>query len=613
MEKVGGSGSPEQFALNAQGLGFAPPGADGKSRWEHQPAIAGGTKRMWLWGGNDQDVQNADRFLIGIKALFKARALLVSARGLTSFPVGITGPLVDAPIPAQSIRNGGLKMTITLSCDLFVEPGVVLQAAHETNSKVSADELIGQSGGAALSAANPSLLTNPSTTYIFVGLTALQSSAEGWNRKAKLQMIATATNDSARISRGGQSLELTFPPVPDYNPSGDEVIQVAIPGAMVRSGRATVVPIDHAAIRVQADRADCEVSEWESWSVCSRVCRPGTQHRSRSVLSTNRGQGSECPPTYEERICNTCDPCSGVECQNGGLCAFGQCICPPGYSGSDCTAPPPILEPFWVTDDWSQCTSTCGGGLQTRVATCMYVEKSGLTTAVPEEEMKPLLATYEKMVQENPDEDPLSLRVVSNSMDRTRLCEPAGMPLTERPCNPQDCDDAIVTVVMNVGDSPDQESSENMRRRRLLLWGSDDDMMSTVGAVVDYARSEAAQAAVHSELVSSLGLDDLQATVQQVGSFVNDASDAIDEVSNLVGQASSIWDSFSGFVSAWGRQRRSRRISTSGQANRLGGSITMRLYSPGAALKQAQGLKTRGDVAAAIGLSRATANRYPSL
>jgi hypothetical protein len=31
------------------------------------------------------------------------------------------------------------------------------------------------------------------------------------------------------------------------------------------------------------------------------------------------------------------DPCDGVACLNGGLCNEGNCLCAPGYEGSDCS------------------------------------------------------------------------------------------------------------------------------------------------------------------------------------------------------------------------------------------------------------------------------------
>ena len=32
----------------------------------------------------------------------------------------------------------------------------------------------------------------------------------------------------------------------------------------------------------------------------------------------------------------SCDPCSDVECQNGGTCAEGVCTCADGYEGTNC-------------------------------------------------------------------------------------------------------------------------------------------------------------------------------------------------------------------------------------------------------------------------------------
>jgi hypothetical protein len=31
------------------------------------------------------------------------------------------------------------------------------------------------------------------------------------------------------------------------------------------------------------------------------------------------------------------DPCETVKCENGGYCANGSCVCPPGFTGADCS------------------------------------------------------------------------------------------------------------------------------------------------------------------------------------------------------------------------------------------------------------------------------------
>lgn len=34
---------------------------------------------------------------------------------------------------------------------------------------------------------------------------------------------------------------------------------------------------------------------------------------------------------------NPVDPCDNISCLNGGYCANGQCVCPQGYKGADCS------------------------------------------------------------------------------------------------------------------------------------------------------------------------------------------------------------------------------------------------------------------------------------
>jgi len=84
----------------------------------------------------------------------------------------------------------------------------------------------------------------------------------------------------------------------------------------------------------QSCKSDCKVSDWTSWSTCSKSCGGGVSTRTRSILSQPCDGGASCPPLKETKDCNT-----------------QACVV-------DCK----------VSDwsDWSMCSKTCGGGTQTR-------------------------------------------------------------------------------------------------------------------------------------------------------------------------------------------------------------------------------------------------------
>lgn len=79
---------------------------------------------------------------------------------------------------------------------------------------------------------------------------------------------------------------------------------------------------------------DCKVTEWSTWSNCSEPCGNGTRFRARSVVRPAKKGGLACPALREEEACNT---------QH----------CP-----VDCVAGE------W--EDWGNCSTECGGGVQTR-------------------------------------------------------------------------------------------------------------------------------------------------------------------------------------------------------------------------------------------------------
>ncbi|KAF7241749.1 Thrombospondin type-1 domain-containing protein 7B [Varanus komodoensis] len=58
---------------------------------------------------------------------------------------------------------------------------------------------------------------------------------------------------------------------------------------------------------------DCIVSEFSSWSVCSRHCGKSLQHRTRSVIAPPLYGGTKCPNLTESRICDVTISCAPGE------------------------------------------------------------------------------------------------------------------------------------------------------------------------------------------------------------------------------------------------------------------------------------------------------------
>ncbi|MED6242132.1 hypothetical protein ATANTOWER_000560, partial [Ataeniobius toweri] len=110
---------------------------------------------------------------------------------------------------------------------------------------------------------------------------------------------------------------------------------------------------------------DCQISDWSSWSYCSKTCRstdlsPGYRVRTRIITQIPNGGGKQCPYLEEKEACNII----------GDL--LSKC---PRYT--------------WKTTDWGECrirpllsqqdqrrtniSMLCGGGVQTRKTYCVQV------------------------------------------------------------------------------------------------------------------------------------------------------------------------------------------------------------------------------------------------
>jgi hypothetical protein len=149
----------------------------------------------------------------------------------------------------------------------------------------------------------------------------------------------------------------------------------------------------------------CQTSPWTTWGACSRTCGSGTQTRTRTITQPADKFGTPCPPPAElteTQACNT-QACP-VDCQVSAFTAWSACSTScgggtqtrtrtvtqqPANGGASCpalqeqqicnTQACPVNCQVSAWSAWSACSASCGGGLLTRTRTIIQQPANGGT------------------------------------------------------------------------------------------------------------------------------------------------------------------------------------------------------------------------------------------
>ena len=145
---------------------------------------------------------------------------------------------------------------------------------------------------------------------------------------------------------------------------------------------------------------NCNLTAWEPWLVCSKSCGSGTQNRSRAISGEAQYGGLPCSVLMESRFCRTencaidcvvtewpawekCTTTCGTGHQTSRRSiqrehAFGGIRCPPLSQQRSCNNfTCPVDCAVGTYSAWSECSGTCGAGVQERSRTVVRTMANG--------------------------------------------------------------------------------------------------------------------------------------------------------------------------------------------------------------------------------------------
>jgi len=118
--------------------------------------------------------------------------------------------------------------------------------------------------------------------------------------------------------------------------------------------------------------SDCEIHEWGEWSHCSCHCF-GIRERNRYISHFATGKGKPCPVTAL-KVVEPCNPGPVTTYNPDEKYALPIKLEDPPL---DCQEKPPVNCELHPWNEWTQCSSECGGGQRERSRTVRTAPKHG--------------------------------------------------------------------------------------------------------------------------------------------------------------------------------------------------------------------------------------------